>query len=764
MRRARVGFICSGVFAVFVGCGGGPYKLYRPLLIVASTVSSGTVNVPYSATLTASGGTAPYTWKVTSGSLPKGLALSAGGVLSGTPSVAGSSSMTIEVVDSAKTPGEGALSATLVINDGAVVITTASPLAPGKLNAAYSSTLAATGGTPPYTWTLISGSLPAGVMLSGAGVISGTPTAYGANSFVAQVTDSEPSPQSVTAPFALSIGGGTLAVTTSSLPTGTEGVGYSTQLAAAGGVPPYSWTINAAVPIASGLNFSPAGLLAGTPTGISDTTPTFIVVDSAGDVASQYLALLVQPAPASIPDGSYSFVFAGTSPQGTPTIANAIAINGTFTIQGGAVLSGFFDANTNTGPALVEQPISGGAFTANVNGLGSLMLQSGAGSLTFALAIPPSATEGKGTAMRIIEFDDADGTATRGSGVLKPALPTPTAAAISGNFAFLLSGTDYNQNEQVLAGSFQTNGVENPDSSYQISGGNADANQFGGQLASWNTVGGSYTIDANGHGALKIGLGNSDFNFSFYEVSPAEWLVISVDPATLNSPLVSGSALQQANAPFSTASLPAKSVLEISGVTQPGTSGAVPDITVGLAASDGNGNVNYSFDEYAGALTTGGTLSVTYAVDPLTGRCVPTGVATQPILYIIDNSEAFVLGGDSSASSGIIEAQTGSSFSSASFSGNYLGGSLPLVDTSVLNEAGIVAANGADKILFTTNRSSPEGLVQYQNVAGTYAVDGTGRVVATAPDGDTRIFYIVSPTKVAYLTSDAGGYLGSFSQ
>ncbi len=89
---------------------------------------------------------------------------------------------------------------------------------------------------------------------------------------------------------------------------------------------------------------------------------------------------------------------------------------------------------------------------------------------------------------------------------------------------------------------------------------------------------------------------------------------------------------------------------------------------------------------------------------------------------------------------------------------------MSLVNTSVLNEAGIVAADGDGNILLTMNRSSPVGLVQYQNVAGTYAVDDTGRVVVTTPDGDTRIFYIVSPTKIAYLTSDGAGYLGSFAQ
>ena len=767
MRPRTLGLVLGVILGLAAsGCGSSITPSVAVVLTISSALPSGTVNVGYSAALAATGGTAPYSWSVTSGSLPKGLSLSSTGVVSGTPTSAGSSTVTIQVTDSGTIAGKGALTAAIVISDGSVAIATASPLAQGMLNVAFKSTLTAPGGSPPYTWSVASGSLPAGVTLSAAGVISGTPTAYGTNSFTVQVADSASTPQSTTAPLVLQISGGTLAITTTSLPSGTEGVAYSSQLAAAGGVPPYNWTINAAVRIASGLAFSPTGLLAGTPTGISDTTPIFTVVDSAGNAVSQDFSLLVQPAPGSIPDGSYSFVFGGTSPQGTPTVTNAIAINGTFTVKSGAVLSGFFDANTNTGPALIEQPISGGAFTAYANGLGTLVLKSGAGSMTFALAIPPSATLGKETAIRIIEFDDSDGTGTRGSGVLKAALPSPTTAGISGNFAFLLSGTDYEQNEQVLAGSLQTNEVENPDSSYQISGGNADANQFGGQLASWSTVGGYYTVDANGRGVLKLSLGGNPgyFSYSFYEVSPAEWLAISLDPATLNSPLVSGSVLQQANAPFSTASLPAQSVLEISGVKPTGGGGTVPDIILGVAASDGNGNVSYSFDEYAGALTTGSTLAVTYSVDPVTGRSVTTGATPQPILYIINDTEAFFLGVDRSASSGMIEAQTGSPFTNASFTGNYLGGSLPLVNTSVLNEAGIVAADGAGNILLTTNRSSPQGLAQYQNVTGTYAVDNAGRVVVTTTDGDTRIFYIVSPTKVAYLTSDGGGYLGSFAQ
>ena len=56
-------------------------------------------------------------------------------------------------------------------------------------------------------------------------------------------------------------------------------------------------------------------------------------------------------------------------------------------------------------------------------------------------------------------------------------------------------------------------------------------------------------------------------------------------------------------------------------------------------------------------------------------------------------------------------------------------------------------------------------MVQYQSVTGTYnAVGDNGRIKVTLPGGLSRIIYIVSPTKIIYLTSDAGGYVGVFEQ
>jgi len=70
----------------------------------------------------------------------------------------------------------------------ALTITTTSPLTEGTVGTAYNQTFAATGGTPPYSWLVTVGTPPAGLTLSGAGVLSGTPTTAGTSNFTVQVT------------------------------------------------------------------------------------------------------------------------------------------------------------------------------------------------------------------------------------------------------------------------------------------------------------------------------------------------------------------------------------------------------------------------------------------------------------------------------------------------------------------------------------------------------------------------------------------------
>src|SRR5207237_4153713 len=123
-----------------------------------------------------------YVWSISSGLLPAGLGFEAGtGLLSGTPAVVGSSSFTAQVRDS-----RGAIITrqfTITIA-GNIVITTAT-LANPVLGTAYTVTLSADGGAPPYNWAIASGSLPNGLSLDAAtGRLDGNPSGAGQFSFV----------------------------------------------------------------------------------------------------------------------------------------------------------------------------------------------------------------------------------------------------------------------------------------------------------------------------------------------------------------------------------------------------------------------------------------------------------------------------------------------------------------------------------------------------------------------------------------------------
>lgn len=138
-----------------------------PLSATAGNPPSASVGTPYSATpVSASGGQAPYSFSATG--LPPGLSISSGtGVVSGTPTAAGSYAVTVTVTDAASATASA--STTLTVTAQGVVVPAQTVNA--KANVAFSAQLVATGGTGSYVWS--ASSLPAGVSLSPAGVLSG---------------------------------------------------------------------------------------------------------------------------------------------------------------------------------------------------------------------------------------------------------------------------------------------------------------------------------------------------------------------------------------------------------------------------------------------------------------------------------------------------------------------------------------------------------------------------------------------------------------
>ncbi len=163
------------------------------LQILNASPSSGTVELPYTASLSASGGQQPYAFTITAGALPSGLALdSTTGLISGTPVAAGNFPFTVQVKDARLYTASANLTIRVssVSSASSGLTVTTSGLGAGSIGATYSATLGATGGTSPYTWSIINGALPSGVILTtSTGLISGIPTVSGSFTVTVSVTD-----------------------------------------------------------------------------------------------------------------------------------------------------------------------------------------------------------------------------------------------------------------------------------------------------------------------------------------------------------------------------------------------------------------------------------------------------------------------------------------------------------------------------------------------------------------------------------------------
>lgn len=167
------------------------------LTITTTTLLHATVGAAYSATVQATGGVTPYSFSISAGALPAGVTLNAGtGVISGTPTAAGTASFTVRVSD-AETPAQTASQALTLLVINALTITTVT-VPNAQIGTAYTASIGITGGVPPYTCSILSGALPAGLAVSTSGstcVISGTPTQAGSFTFTIQVADSLPAGQ-----------------------------------------------------------------------------------------------------------------------------------------------------------------------------------------------------------------------------------------------------------------------------------------------------------------------------------------------------------------------------------------------------------------------------------------------------------------------------------------------------------------------------------------------------------------------------------------
>ena len=307
------------------------------IAIAPATLPGGMAGQSYTQTLSASGGTSPYTYAVSVGTLPAGLTLSASGTLSGTPTAAGSFHITVTATDQHGFQGSQAY--TLVIDAPTIAIDPAT-LPHGTGGQAYTQTLTASGGTASYSYAVTAGTLPAGLALSPAGVLSGTPTVSGSFSLTVTATDQHGFQGSQA--YTLVVDAPAIAIAPATLPGGTVGQPYTQALSASGGTSPYTYAVSAGT-LPAGLTLSASGTLSGTPTAAGSANVTVTVTDQHGFQGSQNYALTtVQPAPVAVNDtasvnANASVTVAVTANDSGPITSIAIAqapAHGTATVSG----------------------------------------------------------------------------------------------------------------------------------------------------------------------------------------------------------------------------------------------------------------------------------------------------------------------------------------------------------------------------------------------------------------------------------------------
>ena len=306
------------------GFGQQPYSwvINPPVSLSPSSLSAMVVGVPFTESVSASGGTTPYNYAVTAGTLPAGLVLDAlTGAITGTPTVSGAYSFTITATDAVTASASVPYSGTVT---SPTITVSPSTLSSMVVGVPFSESVSASGGTAPYTYTVTSGTLPAGLTLNPTtGLISGTPTTSGAYSFTITATDAFSSTGSQ--PYTGTVILTTITVSPSTLSTIQVSVPFSESVSASGGTAPYTYAVTAGT-LPAGLTLNPTtGLISGTPTVSLSYGFTITATDAFATTGSQaYSGIVAGPnidvvtqtnfvtVPVIVPGAGFGFTNIGT--------------------------------------------------------------------------------------------------------------------------------------------------------------------------------------------------------------------------------------------------------------------------------------------------------------------------------------------------------------------------------------------------------------------------------------------------------------------
>jgi large repetitive protein len=611
----------------------------------------------------------------------------------------------------------------------------------GTVNTPYSTMLEVVGGTPPYTWSQVSGgAMPPGITASSAGVIGGTPTQAGTfGPYVFKVEDANNNISESTS-MSIKITASSLSVTTTSLPNGVVGTSYSATLAATSGTAPYSWAETSGGALPAGLFLSSSGVISGTPTTAGSYGPyVFTVTDSSSTTAqSGQLTITVTGTPvavctalgneAALASGTpYGFLLKGTDSSGNP-----IYIAGSFTPNGtGGITAAAADYNgISDGPQSLQVNLANSSYAFGPQAQGCLYLAfSGLASTQASEKQPPAASHVvpvvaigarkikkpntvavpvssvqfsfylsgfDGTVYntgRIIE-SDTKATKTSAAGFIHLQTPADFALAeLQTNYAFGVDGwtsTAPGLLRTAMAGTF-TNTAGTLSAGYADidAGGTASGEQTGGYGTLTNTTIDTTTGRGTGSFFTTSTTGPLTFDFVFYILNGSDLILLSTDLATgSNTPLLVGRALVS-SATYPATPLSGYYLLASQGLQSTGTAiGNIAEIGTLNATSSGTIPTATIYSNLAGTYAMNQYPASTYTVEAASGRTVLNGVDfSSPVVYLTastadDAIAGFLVGTDPQSSSGamVLQTATTSGFSTAGISGYYAASSAEDVD------------------------------------------------------------------------------------
>ena len=698
MRRAyRFAFllVLPFVCACFSGCKGGSTTVLK---VTTTSLPNGAVGTSYSPVLTAVGGTPGYTWSQSSGgAMPGGVTFTSTGNFTGTPTAAGTfGPYVFQVTDSTGASVSSAPLSITITNAGLTIAT--SSLLQGTVNVAYSFTLVASGGAPPYTWTQASsGAMPPGLSsITSGGVIAGTPTSTGTfGPYVFTVTDSA-NATSTSAFLTITI---SLPTTSSCLPLGNESA------------------LNSAIPYAF--------LLKGT--------------DGSGnpvDIAGSFT-----------PDGSGGLVNATADYNGFSSGPVQMQVNL-------AASSYSFGSSTLGCLALVFSGPIGGAVGASKAGTLPRLLQSSikrtaVGKSSATQASAPSFVQfsfslsGFNGALyhtgKIMESDNTGG-GTNASGFLHVQDPSSfSIASMQPNFAFGVDGWTAGSPgvfRTALAGAFSN-------SSGALFPGFADLNSGG--TPSGELTGGSGTLNSSidpttGRGtgtyAIPTTSGNLTFDFAFYILNGSDLILLSTDSpvAAGSAPLLAGRVLASSTT-FAAGALNGAYMFASQGLAAIGSAaGNLAEIGTLQTTSAGAIPTAMFYANNAGTYSATPFSNANYTLEAASGRISLSGfTATPPVIYLTapgttdDDIAGFLVGSDLEASSGVLVSQSPGApvFLLSTISGNYAAGTQEDVDGLNGTALGTFSFTGAGQY---SSAQSTSGSVTTPPSSGAIAInpDGSG--------------------------------------